>query len=216
MAEDIRLKLFQDNDESIEGRNVYEKDARGMLPAVLDRLDLHPGMKMINANGFDRYDGYKKQKVGIMQLIKSQGFKLRIRTRGGAGKLLKVGIVHFNSVPHILFIRVATTSKLLRVILYEPRTRKQLEIRINEFRRVLIFKTSSDDVRVWYDELVKRLKMDWRGDRSLNFDTTILRVVRKILGRRVILTFHAIDEVSISVMLIDSSTCARYIALLTK
>ena len=216
MAEDIRLKLFQDNDESIEGRNVYEKDARGMLPAVLDRLDLHPGMKMINANGFDRYDGYKKQKVGIMQLIKSQGFKLRIRTRGGAGKLLKVGIVHFNSVPHILFIRVATTSKLLRVILYEPRTRKQLEIRINEFMRLLIFKTLSDDVRVWYDELVKRLKMDWRGDRSLSFDTTILRVVRKILGRRVILTFHAIDEVSISVMLIDSSTCARYIALLTK
>lgn len=216
MADDSRLKLLRNNDESIEGKNVYDHDARGMLPAVLDRLDLNPGIKIVNANGFDRYDGFKKQKAGIMQLIKSQGFKLKIRTKGGAGRLLKVGIVHFNSVPHILFIRVATASKLLRIILYEPRTRKQLEIRINEFMRLLIFKTVSDDVRVWYTELVKRLRMDWRGERALNFDTTILRVVRKILGRRVILTFHAIDEVSISAVIIDNSTSARYIALLTK
>ena len=59
----------------------------------------------------------------------SQGIRLKLRTNPGAGRVLTRKVVKFLGVPHLLSIVSALPMKVLRITIYEPRSRRSLETR---------------------------------------------------------------------------------------
>ena len=217
MEDGLRLKLLKNHDMELEHHVVAEKDAKLMLPYILDRLRVTPSIRILKSKEFELFDGYQKTKEGMAALVKAQGFQMKVRVAGGAGKLLYTRVHKFSEVPHIIAIRSCTVAKMLRLMVYEPRTRQQMELRVNRFMRKLIFHTDSDDCRMWNKTLLERLKIGWRGEKhSLKFDSSILRVVRRISGKRVVLRLIATDETSLLVKITDTSTSVNYSTLLNK
>ena len=145
----------------------------------------------------------KKKGININD-IKAQGFKLKVRCHGGAGRTLCKKIVHFTGIPHILQVKLFTLDSLLLVTAYEPRTSASLHMQMPMYLRKLILGSGSDDHRVWIDKLMQRVKINWRGNRSLYVDSTIHRSVRKISGKRMLLKIEQHSETEIKIIIIDT------------
>lgn len=222
----IRLNLLKsaDTEETLEHNFVEADDARPLLPYVLDRLRLTPSKTFLQTNkgvfmkGTDNVDRIylNMNKDGNFKERTQQGFTLKCRVHGGAGKIILRQVKQFNGVPHILEIRLSTPVSMLALSLYEPRSRRTMKVRISKFERKLLLGTLNDDIHSWYGQLMKRLRVNWHGICSLFLDKTVLRVVRTICRQRFIVTFSLLTEESLKVTLYESSTGCEFDCSLSK
>lgn len=211
LEERARLELLVNADEELELQHVQDDDARKMLALSIDRMLIFPSKTMVN-NAMGRlFDANAYHKKGInINDTKAQGFKLKIRSHGGAGRTLCKKIVHFTGIPHILQVKLFTLDSLLLVTAYEPRSRVSLHMKIPMYMRKLLLGSGSDDHRIWIDKLMQRVKINWRGRRSLYVDATIHRSVRKIEGKRILLKVELHSEEEIKITLIDTNISTTF------
>jgi hypothetical protein len=217
VADSLRLGVLRNADagcDSLEHQFVDKEDARHMLPFLLDRLRLSPSVAMTFARGVDLRDGYRVGQ-GLQSDVDRLGFSLKVRTHGGAGRILTRKVRLFYGVPHVLEIRTVSFSKTLKISLYEPRTRKTLKLSLSAHMRSLLLPEVSDDL-CWLPQLMTRVKVDWRGDHRLALDTCIFKSGKKIGSRRLILRLNALDDPEqVQLSLFDPAICELYSCALT-
>jgi len=213
-----RLELLTNADPSLESKYVAHDDARQLLNLATDRLKISPSATMIrvarDGESFNKLAYRKKQ--GLLSDIKAQGFALKVRTRRGPGRTLCRQVLSISGVTHIVDIRIATFDKMLIIRLYEPLKRHKMEFRMAKFLRKAILGTDSDDYVRWIKTLLKRIRINWRGDHSVYIDTVISRRVRKIAGKRILVKLMIESEDSIKVVLIDNEICTEFEAIVNR
>eukprot|EP01034_Spumella_vulgaris_P022575 gene22575-28708_t len=218
VADTIRLGVLRNADtlcDSLEHQFVDKEDARHMLSFMLDRLRLSPSMAMTKARGIDLNDGYR-DKQGLQSDIHRLGFSLKVRTHGGAGRILTRKVRLFHGVPHVLEIRTVSYSKTLKISIYEPRMRTTLRLSLSAYMRSLLLPEVSDNL-CWLPSLMARVKVDWKGDRRLVLDTCLYKSGRKIGAQRLVMKFNAIDDPDqVQLSLFDQVSCELYSCVLTK
>jgi len=189
VGEEQRLEFIGNADHHYEYQIAEDVDARKLLPFAIDRLKIAPNRSMIKvARGKqDLQEGYRK-KQGKVSMLKAQGFRISMRVRGGCGKIVNRKIINFSGVPHILETRLLTVGRILILQVYEPRSRSSMRVTLKPYYRRLLLGSDADDFRNWLPALLKRVKIDWRGKHELVVDKTMLRVVRKVAGERLILS----------------------------
>ena len=112
LDDELRMKLLSNADVLLEPTiSELEQDARKMLPYIIDRLTIVPSM-----NNLERLPPFKK--TGTID-DRSQGFRLKLRVKGGAGRIMTNFLVHFSGVTFILTLKSSLTSKMLRIIIYQ-------------------------------------------------------------------------------------------------
>lgn len=215
LDETMRLKLFQNCDKELEAAVVEVEDARVLLPYIVDRLRITPSRNIIEAKGIEKYEGYTKNAASL-SLIKSQGFAMKVRLVGGAGRLVKQCTIRIGKGLHILQLRSSSLTKTLRIQVYEPYSQSQFEVRINSFFRKLLLKSDEDDFYNWLPLLVKRLKLNWRGGHKLLFDATVYRTVRKVGIFRIIVAIGLVDEDKVHVTLTHAATSRSFASYVSK
>lgn len=217
LEEVVRLDLC-DKCDMIEEKHIIEaEDARILLPFMMDRLRITPSLSCVQAKGIVGYEGFHKIKdEGLMSLAKTQGFKLKLRVRGGAGRAIMKKVLRFCNVPHLVQIRSCTQTKVLRILAYEPIHRHQMEIRVSGFVRRFITGTDDDNIKLWYKTIKNRIKINWRGNHKLSFDSIMYKSVRKITGRQLIIEYKAIDENEMEVIITDLSVNLVYSMMVSK
>lgn len=161
-----RLKLVENADADVEKPFFDKEDSRLMLHHIIDRLRISPGASMAKIQGLKKlkYSAYvhslKTSKKSNLEL--TQGLKLCIRSNGGAGRMLCRRVLKVANVYHILVIRRCYDENLFRIILYEPIRQHTMECRLTAYQRRLLLKSDSENVMLWYDKLIKRLKLNWK------------------------------------------------------
>ena len=217
VAEKERLGLLDNADPFYEFHVVEENDARKLLQFAIDRLKISPNQSMVRVarGGADLNDGYRK-KQGKASMLKAQGFVISMRVRGGCGKVISRKIREFSSVPHLVEARIVSETQMLIVSAYEPRSRTTMKVTMKPIFRRLLLLSDSADPRMWMDKLLSRLKIDWRGKHELVVDRTLLRVVRKIAGERLVLSFSIADEEHIRLTILNQAISMSFSADLNK
>lgn len=214
--ENERLRLYQNCDEELEHEVIEAEDAKLLMPFVLDRLRLTPSRNMIDAKGF----GYKNprllQRQGLMSNIKSQGFLLKVNCGGGAGALIRKTIVKFAGVHHVLVVKSSTPTKTLRILAYEPRLQRKMELRLSGFVRKILTGTDSDNIKLWDQSFWDRLKVQWRGKHTLWINASVYRGVHKVGGRRLVVSIEPMTEENIKVILTDCVISQKFVMILPK
>ena len=222
LEERVRLDLLGNADPELEFRHVEHDDARNLLSLAMDRLKVSPSNTMVCcARGADTVGGrifdnnaYRK-KAGLLADVKAQGFKMVVRSRKGPGRVLVKRALVVTGVCHVLEVRLATMDKVLICRLYEPRTRRVMEYRMKPYQRGILLGTMSDDHLQWIEKLAKRLRVNWRGEHSLELDTTISRKVRKVDGKRMLIQIAVETENSVKVLVIDNEISTNFEGILT-
>lgn len=217
VAEKERLGLVENADPHYEYHVVEENDARKLLRYVIDRLKISPNQSMVRVarGGPDLHDGYRK-KQGKASALLAQGFSISMRVHGGCGRVASRKIRAFSSVPHIVETRIVSETSMLIVSAYEPRARTTMRVTMQPFFRRLLLQSDSADPRGWMPALLRRLKVDWRGKHELVVDRTLLRVVRKVAGERMVLSISLVDEEHVRVTLLNQSISMSFAADLSK
>jgi hypothetical protein len=213
--EETRLKLARNFDGDLERDLESSLDGRLLLPFMLDRLRASPSRPISQAWG-GTATGSTFRKANPATLRKGQGLMLKVATAGGAGKTIFKRITHFSGIPHLFTVKSSSSSKLLRVIAYEPKTQSKMELRISPFLRRVVIGTDSDQANHWYKHLLDRLKVLWRGEHQLLLNTTIYKSVHKICKRRLIVSMDAMDEEHLKVSLVEATVGIPAFAILTK
>ena len=222
LEERVRLDLLSNADPELEFKHVEHNDARNLLSLAMDRLKVSPSNTMVQcARGAETEGGkifdsnaYRK-KAGLLADVKAQGYKIIVRSRKGPGRIIVRRAMSVTGVHHLLEVRLATMDKVLICRLYEPRTRRVMEYRIKPYQRDILLGTMSDDHLVWIDKLMKRLRVNWRGEHSLELDTTISRKVRKVDGKRMLIKVAVESENSVKVQVIDNEISRNFEGILT-
>jgi hypothetical protein len=209
--ENLRAAIVRNGDPILEGPISFDGNAGQLMPHIRDRLQLWPKKGAMSTGFFDVESAINNRQNSMKQLDKShlnriqtQGFKLSVLVTGGAGRTLLKRIRIFNSIPHIITLKSSTATRVLRVCVYEPRKRHSMELRISPFLRSATLGSGNDDAKDWYTALSKRLRVSWKGVPSLILDTAVCRVIKRVQGRRVVLSLHAIDEYSLQLRLTDT------------
>ena len=147
-----------------------------------------------------------------MHIIRRVSISMTLRLRDSSSKLGRmVGRKNFvqrsstSQEPHILQVKLFTLDSLLLVTAYEPRSRASLHMKMPMYLRKLLLGSGSDDHRIWIDKLIQRVKINWRGSRSLYVDSTIHQSVRKISGKRMLLKIEQHSEEEIKIIIIDTN-----------
>lgn len=193
------------------------EDARPLLPYILDRLRLSPSKAMLAAKGLEMNTGVDRGQRLPDSVLRRQGFTLRAKLTGSGGRLLGRRVKQFHSIPHIVEIRSKTVSRNLEVTLYEPRTQHSMQLIIPFFiRRTLLGKVNDDMRSEWASNLLKRLKVNWRGDHSLYFDQCVYSAVKRVTDKLFIVKFHAINEAELKLTMLESSTAEMHSVILDK
>ncbi len=217
VGDELRLGLLRNADrgESQEHQFVEGEDARPLLPFMLDRLRLSPSAGMLHAIGIDLSDGFRP-KQGLRSDVLRHGFKLKLRTHGGVGRILTRRVQCFSGVPHLLEVRTSHHTRLLLVSVYEPRKRHTMRLTLSSFSRKVLLGEVSDDHRSWYDALCRRIKINWRGEHKLSLDTCVYRVAKKLGTQRVVMRFLAANGPgALQVTLFDPAMCECFTGQLT-
>ena len=209
--DDLRLKLRENFDQVLEKDAIDTDNALLLLPYVMDRLRIHPSRPLIKANAVDHVTT-----KAMMSKNNHQGISMKLRCRGGAGKKLLCTNVRFAGVPHLLTLRSVRISKTLRILSYEPSTQKMLEFQLSSIQRKLLLGSNEDDYLNWLPNLLKRLRLQWRGTHQLQVSLDIFKKVRKIAGNRMLVTISVIDETSIKITLLDLLISVTFSTLMTK
>jgi hypothetical protein len=217
LEERARLEILQNADPLLELQHVQDDDARKMLAVSIDRLVISPSKTMQTCAMGRLFDANAYHKKGInLNDVKAQGYKLKVRTHGGAGRKLCRKVLEFTGIPHILEVRTFTLEQLLLVTAYEPRTRATLHLNIPMYLRKILLGSSSEDHRTWIGKLTERLKINWRGNRSLYIDSTIHRSVRKVANKRMLMKVAIEDEDHAKVILVDTQISETFECVLTR
>jgi hypothetical protein len=213
----MRLAMQENADkgDTKESENVLLEDARPLLPFMLDRLRVCPSKPMVLAKGVDLNDGFRKNQ-GLESTLKRQGFSLKARVHGGVGRILLRKIVRFYDVLHAVEVRVSAPTQILDLTIYEPLKQHRMTLRLSKYMRRVLLGPVSDDTRQWYHELMRRVKIDWRGDHAIRLDCSVFTAVRRISGQRVVVKFAAVDENSITVSLLLPTLSETFTATLSK
>ena len=218
LEERSRLDLLTNADPILEAPHVHHDDARHLLGLATDRLKISPSATMMrvarNGEPFNKLAYRKKQ--GLLSDIKAQGFALKVRTRRGPGRILCRRVLVISGVTHLLDVRVATFERMLILGLYEPQKRHKMEFRMPQYLRKAILGTDSDDYVRWIDILLKKIRINWRGEHSIYVDTIISRSVRKIAGKRLLVKVQVESEDSVKVVLIDSAMSSTFEAIVNR
>jgi hypothetical protein len=101
-------------------------------------------------------------------------------------------------------------------MIYEPRKQHVMKLRLSKYIRRVLLGPITDDIHVWYAELMRRIKIDWRGAHTIRLDYSVFSAVRRIGGQRVIVKFLAVDEENIEVVLLHPFLGAKFSAPLRK
>lgn len=211
VEDELRLKLLKNCDGKLEYHIIESDKAVDVLPYILDRLRITPSLNLSSIRN------NKQSPNAALAVSKvNQGFKLRLRCRGGAGKLLTKVSLMFAGVFHLLSIKVSTVSQTMRLIAYEPRTQDTSELRLNAFERQLLLGAVNDDCKSWVNTLKSKLKIIWRGKRELSIDKTVYKSVKRICGRKSIISFSLIDFDNIKVTIFDPIYSQSFSSTLSK
>eukprot|EP01041_Mallomonas_annulata_P004421 gene4421-8802_t len=207
----IRLKLIENYDLDLESTLNNNDKAIELLPFFIDRLRVSPSRALVAAGVKD-----PQTDSAVVTKYSHQGFSLRMRCHGGAGMKLRRACMLFAGVPHIVSVRTSKYSKALRIQAYEPTTQKSLTLKISSTQRKLLFGSDEDDVSNWSTVLFKKLRLVWRGEHKLELNLSLIQGVRRISGRRLILSVYLIDENSVKVKIFNSRYCTAYCCIMTK
>ena len=203
VEEQWRLKFLRYGDPILEHHCLEDPDGKKILPYVVDRLKLKPSRKVVAVKGINTYDDFRGN-LAMQKEVKSQGFKLNMRIRGGPGFFIWRKLIKVSGVKMALALRSSTPSKTLRVILYEPFTSNTLECRISKFLRTLLLGTIDDNCIRWIKKLERRIKINWRGKHEIIFDQTLYRTIKKVDGRHLILSIILVDENFVKIQILDA------------
>jgi hypothetical protein len=219
--EPIRSALLQDLDLTLEQALVEDRETRQLTLLIRDRLRLWPrksaystGVYNVSKTINDRQNS--KNHVNVASVKKTQGFKLSVMTRGGAGRTLLTRVHEFNQVPHIVTVKCSSSARVLRICVYEPRKRHRMELRLSPFLRRVLLGSESDDARSWYGILISKLRVSWRGKPELILDTRVCRAVKRVDGRIMVLTLDVADEDSVVLTVNDTVLAASFYSVLSK
>lgn len=216
LEERTRLALIVNADQALEWKYVEESDARKILQICIDRLIIYPNKTMVKCGRDSIFVPNMFVKKGrTLADMKALGYRLKVRCRGGPGRPIIRRLVTFTDVLHILEVRLFSLDKMLIVNAYDPKKRLKMQYRIPFFLRKLLLGTNSDDPKVWIDTLTKRLKMNWRGKRSLYLDMQVYRSVRKIHDKRMLMKFDIESEDSLKVTVTDVDISATFEGIIT-
>lgn len=241
-----RLKLIRDAERNSDlyDKNEFiiaqdETDCLPLLPYLIDRLRVTPSVAMHEArhppspsahSGVISYFCEMSTRLdGFVKVADEQGFRLKPRLRGGAGKVHFRRVHSFLGVRYLLEGRLVSKTRLLVLRAYEPVHRRMLTVEISVFlREVLLYGSSgvgaSSGAGVGADDdnlkryhiplLLKRLRIDWRGNHQLLFDRTIVRIVATISKQRFQLSALAVDDHSMEILLHDPLTSERCLGVI--
>lgn len=213
VADKVRMKMYMKCDPELEQSIIETVDSSVLLPFVMDRLTVSPSKSFINALG-DGVSTSHRRIVESSRCASGQGFLLKVNCGAGPGRRIYRRLVKFSGIPHVLTIRSSTYSKVLRIIAYEPRSQRKMELRMTAFVRRILTGSEDDSVALWKPDFMQRLRLIWRGRHDLHCDDTIYKVVRKIDGRRILISIGVVDETCLKIKLFDlaiSSTFVSYV-----
>lgn len=207
----LRMKLLDNADPVLEPTvTELETDARKFLPYVLDRMRILPSV-----NNLEILQGQFKN---VKFNDSAQGFSLALRLKGGAGRPLTSFLMNFTGVQFLIIVKSCPSSKVLRLLLYQPRNRLTKEFRMNSYQRNVLFGTDNEELISWLDKLKSRLRLDWRGKHTFSVDFSILKCIRKVAGLllAVEVSLHPTSEDSVIVKFFDSRNCDSYQCIVDK
>ncbi|RYH20766.1 hypothetical protein EON65_22485, partial [archaeon] len=214
-----RLKLIRDaennsDNDTQEFEFAQSEDARPLLCYIVDRLRVSPSVSMLGAlhpnlltTCKSRLNGYNTPKV-------EQGFNLKIRVKGGAGRRLYKTVQTYLGVRFLIEFRISSPNKILMIRAYEPITRQTVSVKLDACIRRVCIGFDDDECPKWSKEVLRRLRVDWRGDRQLLFDRTIVKQIVFIKENRYIISALAISIEAIEFRLVDVSTNDIFTCLL--
>ena len=159
-----------------------------MLNPVADRLEIKPSLAEIADMGRKPRlpAGADPANQSLERMARHQGFCLKLRAKGGPGRLLFRRLCRVSGVQHVMTVREFGRKGLLRVRLYEPLSAVERELRLSPVQRVgLLGSDSADERRTWVKELDKRLSLKRRtgGAFGLHLSTLLCRTALRLCPR---------------------------------
>ena len=207
----IRLRMLKNCDAALEHHMMETEYSVDLLPYVVDRLRVQPSRPSAHTRKFIP--------TGLTALSKTninQGFKLVVNCVQGPGRFLSRKIISFAGIIHILTFKSSSVTHTLRIQAYEPRTKKTLELRLSKFERILLLGIVSENMKLWYPKLLKKLKMNFKGKRQLVIDRTVYKTVLRISRRRLIFSIVLIDEKMVKIDFFDPFLSEHFSAKVKK
>lgn len=209
-----RLKMLANCDQLLEYHMLDSTNSLDILPYVVDRLRIYPNksMKLCQEKNY-LGEIVSAQANPLKRTSLHQGYRLALSARSGAGKYLIRTTISFLGVPHVMTLKSSSINQTLIIVIYEPITQRQQELRINAFVRKVILRNASDNYKLWLDTLIRKLKLNYQHKRELILDMVIYRKMHMLsqsTRERLIFTVSVVNEVSIQVTLFNPITCDSY------
>lgn len=188
-----------------ESENSNSQDPKPLLPFIIDRLQMTPSSSILRAKGLVRHSRKASPKSSI-----SQGFSMKARVHGGVGRILLRRLIRFYDVLHLIELRLSTPQKVLIIRVYEPVQQHTMTLQLSAYHRLLLLGNLSENHLDWYDKLLKRLRVNWRGSHSLRLDYSLFTTVLRINGKRLVAKIILVDELHIQVVLTELASSIKY------
>ncbi|CAM9112072.1 unnamed protein product, partial [Choristocarpus tenellus] len=182
--------VLPDSSISTGERDALEsEDASKLLTPITDRLAISPALSTIIDMGVR-----PKGLMGRVTKSCSQGFLLKIRRKGGPGRLLFRKVYQISGALHVVTVLELGRGGMLRVLVYNNITSIECEVSISSTERICLG-YGNDSWKSWNSDMIRRLslrkpvlssyfegrkKADTgkgplrHSDRALLFDRTIL------------------------------------------
>lgn len=216
--DETRLRMTKNYDSSLELHVSEDAKALDILPYMADRLQVFPPRRCMllrrdNLVGAGETDPWLSKALELQN--RHQGIKLKLRTRGGPGKLLYQRVHNITGLPVVLTIRLSTFTNTLRILAYEPRTKTDYEVRMNTAERQMLLGSAISDKGRWIKVLVRKLRIRWHLKKlNLHVNNHLHRALRTICGRKHIMNLYLQSEDTFKIVLTDMQTMRRYSALI--